>query len=563
MREVVDRYAIAVEELDPSWVTLSRTDLALFPKEQDQLVLTFRPPEGAPAGRYEVPVVVASLDSASESTTVTLVLEVVAEHALELALRPQRQTGVSEGLFRVQLKNAGNADLTVHFEATDPDEGCQYAFDPPQVVVAAGQEAQVQLTVRSKRALGSEQPRTFLFTVTARPLEAARLVRQVSGEWMQVPPALEVVLVPERPSSVKEGVFGLQVTNQGPAELAVQLQAGDPEQACLYVLEPSSLVIPPEGQGTAQLRVRPKTGLAEGQNRTFGFAVAVQVAGSSTVSREVQGQWEQVPPTLNLALNPPRQGGATAGLFLVSLSNPGDAELTVGLTAADSQGGLYTFEPSQVVVPAGGRSQVRLTARSPLPPDSRQSRTYAFTVTVRAVEAPSLIRQVQGEWVQSVQPAPPPAASPQPVTPPAPARPAPSRPRFGLTVALMVGLLVPVALGSVFTAVSAIESLRDSLDHALADALGYAIMAVVWLAGMALIAVIARAVWQGPRFWPFFVTTVVGWSVAALGGFLAGNAIESAPGDGGMLPLIVAVLIWLGGIVGSIFLGRAIARVGK
>jgi len=581
MREVVDRYAIAVKELDPSWVTLSRTDLALFPKEQDQLLLTFHPPEGAPAGRYEVPVVVTSLDSVSESTTVNLVLEVVAEHALEVALRPQRQTGVSKGVFRVQLKNAGNADLTIQFEATDPDEGCQYAFDPPQVVVPAGQEAQVQLTVQSKRALGGDQPRPYLFTVTARPLEAPKLARQVAGEWVQVPPALEVVLSPERPSSVKEGVFGVQVSNQGSTELAVQLQASDPEQACLYMLKPTSLVIPSGEQGTAQLRVRAKGGLAEGQKRTFGFTVAVQVAGSPGVSREVQGEWEQVPPTFDLALNPPRQSGATAGLFLVSASNPGDAELTLGLTAADSQGGLYTFEPSQVVVPPNGRSQIRLTARSPLPPDNRQSRTYAFTVTVRAAEAPSLIRQVQGQWVQSVQPVPaaPPKPAPAPVrsaptkpapkpapasVKPSPVKPASTQPRFGWTVALMVVMIAPILAAGFAVGIPLSDSLERSMDHDTVLILSYIVMAVIWLIGVVLMTLLARVVWRGPRFWYFVIPVLVGWALSAGLGLVLGNVIDRAIiGDAGFLPLIVAIVIWLGGIVGSIFLGRVIARVGK
>jgi hypothetical protein len=571
MREVVDRYAITVEAIDPAWVVLSRTDLALFPKEQDQLLLTFRLPAGAPAGRSEVNVVVTSLDSPSERTTVTLGLEVVAEHALEVGLRPQRQTGVSEGLFRVHLRNTGNANLTVQLEATDPEEGCQYAFEPAHAVVPAGQEAQVQLAVRAKRGLSGDQPRTFLFMVMARPLEAPKLARQVSGEWVQVPPALEVVLDPVRQSSVKEGVFVVQVSNQGSTELAVQLQASDPEQSCLYMMEPASLAIPAEGQGTAQLRVRARSGLAEGQSRAWPFTVAVQVAGSPGVSGRVQGEWEQVPPTFELALNPPRQGGVTAGLFLVSVSNPGDAELTLSLTAADSQGGLYTFEPSHVVVPANGRSQIRLTARSPLPPDSRQSRTYSFTVTVRATEAPSLIRQVQGEWVQSVQPAPAPppkpAAPPQPVTLPRPTasvQPPPARPRFGLTVAVMCVLLLPVAFGSFIAAISAMDSFNRSMDYETAEALGYVIMAIVWLAGMALVAAIARAVWRGPRFWPFLLTTVGGWSVSAVLGFVVGTAIsEGIRGVGDLVPLFVAILIWLGGIVGSVLLARAVARVGK
>jgi len=41
--EIVDRYQITVEGVDPSWVNLSRSELSLFPKDQDQVRLTLQP----------------------------------------------------------------------------------------------------------------------------------------------------------------------------------------------------------------------------------------------------------------------------------------------------------------------------------------------------------------------------------------------------------------------------------------------------------------------------------------------------------------------------------------
>jgi hypothetical protein len=116
---------------------------------------------------------------------VPFALEVAALAAFDVVLRPQKQSGTTEGSFSLMARNDGNADLTVQFEATDPMEGCWYTFAPPQVVVPAGQHRQVQLSVRPRAPLPGEQPRAYPFTVTARPAEAAELARQVQGEWTQ------------------------------------------------------------------------------------------------------------------------------------------------------------------------------------------------------------------------------------------------------------------------------------------------------------------------------------------------------------------------------------------
>jgi hypothetical protein len=186
--EIVDRYLITVEGIDPSWVTISRAEVALFPKEQDQIRITLHPPEGSDvrAGRRGIPIRVSSQENPAEETTVLLSLEIKAQTAVEVALRPQRQSGTREGTFEVLLRNQGNTDLTVQLEATDPAGACSYTFDSPLAVVSIGQQRVVRLRVEPKVPLGEEGARSYPFAVVAQPVEAPELSRQVQGTWEHV-----------------------------------------------------------------------------------------------------------------------------------------------------------------------------------------------------------------------------------------------------------------------------------------------------------------------------------------------------------------------------------------
>jgi len=160
--EIVDRYKISVEGGEPSWFTLSRSELSLFPKDQDQVRLIVQLPAGAEAraGRYDVRIQVTSQENPAERTTVPLDLVVAGQTTLELALHPQQQSGISEGIFTLQVNNPGNRDLTIQLLATDPEEGCLYVFNPPQFVLPAGQARAAQLLCARGSSCRRTRPRS-------------------------------------------------------------------------------------------------------------------------------------------------------------------------------------------------------------------------------------------------------------------------------------------------------------------------------------------------------------------------------------------------------------------
>lgn len=188
--EIVDRYKITVEGVDPTWVSLSRSELSLFPKDQDQVRLTIQPPPTpeARAGTYDLRIQVTSQENPTERTTETFALTIAAQATLDVALHPQKQTGWTTGVYTVHLANNGNTDLTVQLTASDPEESCSYAFNPPRVLLPAGQEGSAQLVVQPKVAAVGKLGKTYTFTVTARAEEMPKLVRQVQGQWEQLVP---------------------------------------------------------------------------------------------------------------------------------------------------------------------------------------------------------------------------------------------------------------------------------------------------------------------------------------------------------------------------------------
>ncbi len=186
--EIVDRYKIAVDGVDPSWVSVSREEISLFPKDQDQVKISFAIPADAEAkaGHYDVRVQVISQENPTERSTAPLDLEITAHPGLEVSLQPQKQSGREGAQYTVRLRNSGNADLTVLLEAEDTEGGCAFTVTPAKVSLPAGGEATATLNLVPKGKPGKEQ-KSYRFTVTAKAQEIPALVKQAMGEWVQLP----------------------------------------------------------------------------------------------------------------------------------------------------------------------------------------------------------------------------------------------------------------------------------------------------------------------------------------------------------------------------------------
>jgi serine/threonine protein kinase/uncharacterized membrane protein len=221
----------------------------------------------------------------------------------EVSLRPQRQSGVAEGRFQVRVANPSVVALEVQLEALDPEDGCTYAFDSPQLSVPAGQERTAQLSVRPRLPLPGETARTFEFTVTARSVEAPAVARQAQGQWVQIVPAFEIDVRPQRQEGAARATFSVQITNSSVADLEVQLEAADAEEACLYTFAPAQASVPAARERSVQLVVqsrKPPRG-KEPQPQPFTVTARPQAAPRSV--RQVEAEWVETPRSY--AVGPP------------------------------------------------------------------------------------------------------------------------------------------------------------------------------------------------------------------------------------------------------------------
>jgi hypothetical protein len=189
--DVVQQYAIDVEGLDPNWYTLGSNGdgVGLFPKDKDQVRLTFHPPvgSGVRAGSYPFEVRVRSRDGAQQKSAQG-VLDVRGQAVLRLDLMPLRQTAKGKGRFHVQATNTGSADGQLTLEATDAEEACRFEF-PKGDSVAVPAKGKIDLPVvvipRHRPWMGEE--RTYDFTITGKSPNSRNIAQPFPGQFTYQP----------------------------------------------------------------------------------------------------------------------------------------------------------------------------------------------------------------------------------------------------------------------------------------------------------------------------------------------------------------------------------------
>ncbi len=176
--QLVDRFGIVVNGLDPSWLTLQTPVLNLYPDTEGSVALDVHLPEGhaAPAGLHTVRLEVSSQEEPDGAATAELVLEVLPVGGLEMALVPQIVTTRGTARYRVQLTNASNASRVIDLRITDLDEALEARFEAERFALAPDTSEEVVLTVRPKRRPLFAPLAQYQFTVVALPAQEGAAV---------------------------------------------------------------------------------------------------------------------------------------------------------------------------------------------------------------------------------------------------------------------------------------------------------------------------------------------------------------------------------------------------
>ncbi|HKP52229.1 MAG TPA: kelch repeat-containing protein [Chloroflexia bacterium] len=133
--DVVDAFTITVIGLDPSWYTLSASEVKLFPRDQSAVTLEIHPPQTGTrplAGFYPFTVMALSRDNPTIQTTIQGMVNLSAVGGLALDLQPRTISG-RQGLYAITLSNAGNAPRTTVLALSDPEEALQFTLGTPSI----------------------------------------------------------------------------------------------------------------------------------------------------------------------------------------------------------------------------------------------------------------------------------------------------------------------------------------------------------------------------------------------------------------------------------------------
>ncbi len=295
---LVDRFKVSLAGIPEGWLSPPSVEVALMPGENQEARLTLQPPFSpeSRAGTYPIEIQVTSVGDTKEITRVKANLNVAPFYQFSLDLRPKKQSGLVEGSFSIHLLNQSNSDLDIQLSASDPEEACQYTFTPPGPVIPPGQESVVAMKVQPKIARPG-QSRIYPFTITARAAHEPRLSQQVSGEWEQIMPVLDLELVPEHQDGTVQGIFDLRLANQGSSEVTVLLQAADPQQLCTFTFEPSQVRLLPGQEEKLKLTAQLKIPARPGGNMVtvHPFTVTATLTAVPEASWEAHGEWHRLP----------------------------------------------------------------------------------------------------------------------------------------------------------------------------------------------------------------------------------------------------------------------------
>lgn len=152
--------------------------------------------------------------------------------------------------------------------------------------------------------------------------------------------------------------------------------------------EPTAMRLFPDKEGTVALTLAVAPGaLVPAGDRT----VTIQVSSTSTpglsATRQVTVRVATVAGGVALTLQPQVVRGGSSGDLTATLSNGGNAPLSLGMGGSDTEGAVsFSFSPQQVTVPVGGSATVgvRVTAPRAFFGTERQR-----SITVRADGAPA------------------------------------------------------------------------------------------------------------------------------------------------------------------------------
>ena len=168
--EVIGGYRLRILGADPSWVHLTSEEISLFPDTSQTVPIVVTVPRGLGAGDRRIAVQVRELTPPEAIAVAEVDLVVPAHSAVKMALSPMTVICGKTGRYSVMIENTGNVEMPVSPIGVDPEARIRFAFDPPVVALAPGENAVTELrTTARRRWFGAPVARPFALALPPEP----------------------------------------------------------------------------------------------------------------------------------------------------------------------------------------------------------------------------------------------------------------------------------------------------------------------------------------------------------------------------------------------------------
>jgi len=186
--DIVDKFSLSIDALDPSWFSFSEPSVSLFPNDSAQVRIKFQVPkkEGIKSGAYPFNLRVVSDSNRDEYSVVQGNLEVSPLAEFHLDMSPKRVETRKKADYKITLANSGTSDLTFDLKARDTEEGCRFWFTPQNPVVPAWKTVVVKLTGQPKRRPWLGENKRYDFTLAAN-IQGKPESKSLNGELIYRP----------------------------------------------------------------------------------------------------------------------------------------------------------------------------------------------------------------------------------------------------------------------------------------------------------------------------------------------------------------------------------------
>ncbi len=230
---------------------------------------------------YTIQVVATPRNGLGAAQSVQARLTQTGAAPLNLVLRPQVQRGDIQAEYALTAINPSTVQTTLVLSGQDPEEACDYSFQPSRLSLPPRGQAHVTLRVKARSGLDGETVREVPFTVSATRTGELVPAAQAVGKFIQErlqPVSLE--LVPPQQSQPGKTHYYVKAKNPRPSPVRIWLDAKDETDALAFSFQPSEIQLSGGAGGIAALMVQPKDKLPPTeQRRVHKFTVNGNVDG--------------------------------------------------------------------------------------------------------------------------------------------------------------------------------------------------------------------------------------------------------------------------------------------